>query len=190
MSKLDFVVSQFTLAAGASQPIHIPGTFFYFTESNGDVDVVVDRAGGGQGFEAGLGWSTPAGQQFDQLLVRNSGAASVTFTIAIGYGDLRDARAQFASSLKVGAGGDTFSDDGAVSIGTVAVTLLAANADRTRAIVRAGAADLWLGPANTVTAAGEPTVKAGAQIEVLHRGIIWGIRLTPAVNAGALEETE
>lgn len=188
VAKVNFQISDYTIANGASEILAIPGEFFHVLRSTAAFNVYVDDGGKIAGMTEGLGWRV-RGEPFAKLRLENVSGASVAIKIAVGFGDFNDARVQFSTALKVGASAAAFTYGG-VSVGTAAVQLSAANVDRTRAIVRAGGTDLWLGPDNTVTATGPATVQAGQSLEILHRGAIYAIRAAGTVAAGFYEETE
>ena len=181
--------ADYLIPAYGSLIVDTTGGFVRCLSAATDFEVGID---GGSGFylAAGMSYTTPNPDGFRRLELFNDGAAALSVKLAIGWGELQDDRAQFDQSIAIKGGGASFTDNAAVSVGTVAAQILAANNSRTRAIIRAGGGALWLGPNNTVTASGLATIAAGGELEILHAGAIWGIRSAGTVDAGAYEETE
>lgn len=175
------------IAAGASFITGISGTYFSVLSATQDSFGVGLNGLAVNDFAPGMKVRAPV--RLEQLqIVNRSGSAVLELTYAVGDGDLDDSRLGLVGAVLVNrAAGNSFADDGAVSVGTAATALLAANGNRTRAVIRAGAADLWLGGAG-VTAAGVPTVAAGGELEIFHTNPVYGIRAAGTVDAGTYEE--
>lgn len=189
VASVNFQILSFAIPDGDSRIVTVRGEFFHVVQSTHEFDVIIDDNGRASGVSEGLGWRARAGETFDRLRIENQSGAAIDIRIAVGFGDFIDARVQLSTALKVGASAASF-DYSSVSVGAAAAQISAANADRTRALIRAGGADLWLGPDNTVTATGPATVLAGEVLQVLHRGAIYGIRAAGSMAVGFLEETE
>lgn len=177
-----------TVAPGAESVLAIYGSYLACLESNQTEFRVRLNDGSLETFFKGLKVRM-AGGPLIKLAVENPNATDLAVELAIGSGDIDDARLAIVGGVPVRGAGAAFTHDGAVSIGVAAVQLSAINLSRSRAIVQAGGLDLWLGPTNAVAAAGAPTVPAGGVLDVQHTGALWGIRAAGTTDAGFLEET-
>jgi hypothetical protein len=181
--------ADYIVPANGSITIAATGGFVRCLVSAIDLKLIVDDRAQ-MYFAAGMAYSPPNAAGFKRLELVNETASATTVTLAIGWGELKDDRVNLSGTIPVKGTATTFTDNGNITVGTTTVTVLAANASRTRAVIRAGINDLWLGPTSPVSSAGEPTVPAGGEMEILHTGIIWGIRAAGSVLAGAYEEAE
>lgn len=92
------------------------------------------------------------------------------------------------AQLTVGDLANSFTWDGAVTVGTSAVQVLTSNSNRRRALIYAGSADLYISPTSTVVTTGVVPIPAGSFAEVLHTGDLYARRAAGSVNAGVIEE--
>ena len=119
----------------------------------------------------------PPGFDFEKLRVANPNGTTLIASLLIGTGDFDNLAAEIAGVLPVVSAGNGMAVS-TVSVGTAAAQLLAANADRTSALINAGALDLYIGPDNTVTTGTGWRIPAGGDLPLAHKGAIWGIRAT------------
>lgn len=180
---------QYSLAAGSGQDIVKKGNYVRFFSSDGveDLEIGFDNSTP-EPLPVGVGVHVPAG--FDRVRVHNPNAAAVVFQIAIADGEISDDRLTLTAGapMPVRGGGGSMTDTETI-VSNVAVQLLAADASRTAAVIRAGAADLWLGPDNTVVAGAVATVPAGQSLSVAHTGAVWAIRAgAGTLKAGVYKE--
>ncbi len=192
MSKIPYRPYSATLAAGAIAPHRFQGRYIRFLSAGAELEVRPVKIGENlsANFEPlpkGTSLDIPDG--YDEVIVRNPTGGAVAYTLVLSVAEFKDNRFTAEGSIAVRGGGDAFTDDPAVSVGSAAVEILAANSDRTAAIIRAGAAGLWLGPDNTVAASGVATMAAGEKMTITHTGAVWAIRSGGASDVGVYEET-
>lgn len=192
MSKIPYRPYPMALAAGASVTHRFEGRHIRFLSAGAVLEIKPVKYGANlsasfEDLPKGTSLEVPEG--YDEVIVRNPTGGEVSYTIVLSVAEFVDNRFTAEGSIAVRGGGDAFTDDPEVSVGAAAVEVLAANSDRTAAIIRAGSSDLWLGPDNTVSAAGVATLAAGEKMTITHTGAVWGIRSGGAVDAGVYEET-
>jgi hypothetical protein len=186
-----FITETLTVPAGGRVEKHGTFQFLRLQSASGAISLEIDGQSVGT-FAPGLAWYDPTDTNatFTDIAWINDTVAAVQVEYSAGHGFIADSRAQFDNAIRTKGGGQAFTDNGAVSVGTAAVLIIAANTKRTRAVIRAGSNDLWIGPAGTVTATGVPTIAAGAALEVEHTAAIYGVRAVGTNNAGVYEEAE
>lgn len=177
------------LAAGAARTLDVVGDYFLVISSTQTEFNVAFDNGPHIAFQQGFsGKVSNDGEPYEAVTIHNPNGSSLTVVLALGFGELWDNKATISGSVAVKAGGDAFTEQ-AVSVGTSAVELLAANTNRTSAVIRAGSSDLTLGPTSGVTALTPATIPAGASMTIAHTGAVYGIRAAGTANAGVYEET-
>lgn len=181
-----YIYQSVTLAAGVGEQVNITGNFIRILAATASPKVGIQDATP-QLLPTGIGVPVVGG--FTKLRIENPTIGEITVVLAIGDSAITDNRLNVDGSLKVRGGGLTFTD-GETIVSNTAVELLAANANRTAAIIRAGAADLWLGPDDTLTVGTVPTLAAGTSMTIAHTGAVYARRAASGtVPAGHYEES-
>lgn len=181
-----FIRRTLTLAAGVSEPIEITGHYYRVLSATDTVEVGIDQ-GSTYELEVGIGVPVPGG--FKQLRLYNPTAGSITVTVAVGIAAIDDDRQTLTGTVAVKGGGAGFTDT-EVTVGVTATLILAANANRTSAIIRAGAAGVFLGGAGmSAGTAGLETIGAGQSLTIAHTGAVYAIRSSGSSPVAVYEET-
>jgi|GEM_PF-3672808 len=179
-------VSTVAIPAGAAVAVEGWSQFIRIIETTGPVHVTLDGAGGAIRMTTGDRYTLgTTADPWRTARLQNRGSSAIQVTYAWGWGDLT-----LGGQLVETRGGGNRFHRYEHTVGTVPVLLLAANTDRTRAVIRSGADDLWVSPAGALVPSGVPDIPAGGHLTVEHRGDVWGVR---AVGGGlpvaVMEET-
>lgn len=180
-----YVYRLYVIAANDAETVYIDAAYVRLLSATATPRISFDD-GAENPLEVGIGIPVPQG--FKAVRLINPTASPLTVEVVFGIGNLADNRLNLTGAVSVRGGAETFTDSEA-EVDTSATQLLAANANRTAAVIRAGTADLWLGTDNTVTAGNVPTLAAGEKMTITHTDAVWGIRASGAAYAGAYEET-
>lgn len=187
--QIGMLVQDFTLAAGEEVPLAFQGDYVRNIDQTGTGPLAISLDGGPfSEFKEGAWFKLRPGTEFQVLRMQNRGAASLTVTLGVALGEFGYDALQVSGGIGTKGGGTAFTDVG-VSVDTTATLVLAANASRTGAIIRAGSSDLWLGGAGVTAHSGPATVPAGTSLTIQHTAAIYGIRASGSAFAGAYEET-
>jgi len=192
-----FFIYEITLAAGASETINCQGEFFNVLESDQAAFLIGTDEGRLCRVEQGYKWRAAPGEGYNRVYFENLSAVDpLTVSVALGFGDLEDSQTSVAGGVTLTGAVEIAPAADVCAVSSVNVTdaatqILAADADRTGGVVYAGTEDLWIGPDNTVTAAGPVYIPAGASLSFGHKGAIYGIRAAGlAADAGAYVERD
>lgn len=188
MKPIAFDLREYTLPPNSRNPVYFKGTSIRCLSASAEFAIAID-GGTAAGFFAGLTYSTPRDETYEEVALINRSGVPVTVRLALAYGDIEDDRLTLTAAVQI-APAVAFTDAPAVAVTDVAVQLLPANPNRTNCIIRAGAADLWLGPDALVGNAGVATVPAGGALTISHTAAVYARRSpTVTADAGVYEET-
>lgn len=186
------------VGANAIKPVELDGLAHYFNIYSQDgADDVLVSFDGAEPFtvEANVGQFIPQG--FERIKFFNPNAAEVYVEWAATNGEIKDRRLNLSGSItstisntvSVKSAAADFTDADTADIAdAAAVLILAANANRTGAVIDAGGKDLWIGPDNTVAAGAVPSIRAGTAKTITHKGDVWAIRAAGDSGAARVYE--
>lgn len=148
----------YTLAAGERIEISRKADFISCLASTAAFEIAVDNGDFGA-FEKGLTYRAPEGKNFGLVALVNTSGAPNTITVALGVGNIVDARLSLAGSVIASqpVTPPTWTNTATVSATAAAATaILAANASRAEAVIcnQDTANGIWLTPDNAAVAAG------------------------------------
>ena len=124
----------------------------------------------------------------NQLRFRNVGAGVASVEFEVTPDEIGDKRLAVDGVVGVRGGGSAMGAPAEVNVGVAAVEILAANTNRTSALIQAGGSGLFIGPDNTIAAGTIEDIPAGASFTVTHTGAIWAVRSGGAAFCRVKEE--
>lgn len=125
-----------------------------------------------------------AEQTFDDVILRNESGADNTVVVLIGVGNFQSPLTTIASAANAGT------NRGAVSIGTSAAVILAANTSRANLLVQnLSVNDLYIGVDSGVTVANGIEVPPNGSVLITHAAAVWGIASGASSDVRYFEET-
>lgn len=179
-----------TLSDGEVFPINRGGSFIHVLEASAEFTIRIDDTHELVG-KVNQSYKLPPGSEFDKVEVVNDSGGSLTFRVLVGSGDIKvqnvtvDTISGTVTVAQTQA--DTYAGS-AVSVGTTATSLAAANTDRKALHVRNnGSATIFVGPTGVTTANGYP-VEPGEDFVTACTAQLFGIVASGTENARVLEE--
>ena len=186
MSKINYRVYPFVLAAGEMVLHRFNGSHVRFLDATAELSVAFDN-GSFEPLPVALG--VEAEEEFEAVRVLNETANPVAYRLALSRKYVTDNRLEVEGSIAIRGGGSRC-DWSSIDVSNVAVLLLAANANRTSGFIKAGTAALWVDDIAGVAAGTLATLEAGETLNIAHTGAVYGIRgAIGALPAGAYEES-
>jgi|JI10StandDraft_1071094.scaffolds.fasta_scaffold06962_13 hypothetical protein len=177
-----------TVAPGAEWSLSVTYSFVYCHKSNQDeFEIGID---GDAPFSFGEGSKYKLPQEdgeAQQVRIRNIGGTTLIVDMGFGFGDFSTDALQFNGAIDVTTAANGFAVT-QPNVGTSAVLILPANANRSEARINAGAVDLCVGPTSAVTTTTGYPVAAWKEFIVKHRGEVWGVRASGPFTAPVIEE--
>jgi hypothetical protein len=130
-----YVTVDYELPPGGGLPVNRTGTFITCLAATAPFHICIDDAPPSE-FMQGLTFKCLPSDAFQKIRLENPGANPIFVSIAIGYGEVIDARASFADAIPVGSAPNFISGPD-VSCDAGQVTLLAAaDPDRREIIIK------------------------------------------------------
>ncbi|MEW8131482.1 MAG: hypothetical protein AB2758_20710 [Candidatus Thiodiazotropha endolucinida] len=178
-----------TLAADEEVLIHCAGaTAVRCLEGEDSFDIRPDDKNP-VAMELGIGFTYK--KPFNSLRIKN-GATAQTIKLAIGDGTIHDNR--MVGQLNITGGIKSAANPtvsyGAVSVGSTATLIQAANANRSSCLVQnLGAAPIYIGSDSSVTVSNGIEIPVGGSMEVKHIRTVYGICASGTQDTRYMEES-
>lgn len=175
------------LPAGGTITPQIAGKYVRVTKATGAVRV---RTSQGVDLTLELGLGVGFAEPFESLEIYSATAQQIE--LAVGFGQVDDNR--LVGTVNLTGGLSTAEVRGAthtasaVTVGTSAVQLEAADANRKNLIIQAISGDIFIGGANTVTVANGLKIAAGGSFETQGVGAVWAIAASAGVDVREWKE--
>lgn len=185
-----YTEDKIVLSPGERRTRALSGNKFSLYTATGPVELAFGEQTEFFAIKAGRSIPGPDGG-FEIVRFYNPGAVDITVEFAVSIADVRpfDVTISGSSAIPVRGGGSVAQPQVEMIVSNVAVLILAANANRTSAIIYAGTDGLFTGPNNAVTAGDVPTVPSGGSMSIGHKGAVFGIRkVAGTIKAAAYEE--
>ena len=177
-----------TVAAGKTDALDITGNYVRCVQSSLASFKIGFDGGPPQFFAQGLKIRNAPGQLFSQLTIDNTlGAAPLTYTLAVGTGDVDDSRVSGNTSVSTAIGAAATPSRANVTSGA-AVQLDGTAGRQSITVQNMDAAEtIYIGKDNTVTTATGYPIGPGGDITIDHsNGPVWAISSTAAGVAVAV----
>lgn len=175
-----------SLQAGINQTLSIDGSFFRVITSADEFQVQPDTGHRLAGLQSGMAYDHK--KQFKTLDLLSD--VNQVIELMAGSGRVEDNRTSISGIVDVSGKGATI-NNAAVTVGTVAAVLLAANADRRSMIILNNSAnDIYIGSDATVTTANGLKIAAGQTITIdkAPQAAIYAIGSAAGLDVRTLEE--
>lgn len=173
--------------AGVTHTFAVTGRYMRILQGAAPVKVQVDN---GSQFDLELG----VGAEFPDPFTTVQLTSDTAQTIKLAVSDLRVDDNRLVGVVDIQGGLDTKEVEAstnaasAVTVGTSAVQISAANASRKSIIVQAIGGDIFIGGANTVTTATGLKVAQGGSFESRTQGAIWARAATAGLDVRVWQE--
>ena len=152
------------------------GVQIVFGQSAQPTDVV----GAGVGYE--FNYVVPS------ISIINRSGGPITITMILAIGKIYDDRLNIVGSITSTVNSFNTLAASQVNVGNSAANLIAASANNRNITIQAGAADLWIGATNAVTAATGLLIPASTTLKLNTKSAVWGIRSGFSTTASIAEE--
>lgn len=171
------------LTANELQKVSLAGKTLAILDISGSIRLKVDNNETTR-IRAGMSFKLPDG--FEDLYFEETAGATASFIIAVSIGDIFDNRLSVNSTLNVKSG-DTLENPAAVSVGTVATQIVAADSTRNSVEIFNNdlAETLYVGDSGVTTATGRP-VAPQTGIGIDTGAAVYGIVASGTVDARIL----
>jgi len=173
-----------SLTAGQSLQLNVSGEFIAVIEASSPFYCAPDGDDSAE-LESGLKWRPS--QQFKTLTLKSDLTQSIK--LAVGRGDFDDSRLVVSGGLKTQGKSADNANYGAVTVGTSAVLIKAANASRSTILIQnLSSVDLYVGANSAVTTASGFLIGSGGSAEMKTASDIYGIALSAGLDVRYFEE--
>lgn len=170
-------------------PLHVSGSYIRLLSASGPLKVSAD---GGNKFDFELGIGVRFPERFRFLSIES--ATNQTVRLAVSDAGVDDSR--LVGSVDITGGLDTKEvmptnlTAAAVTVGTSAVVVAAANVDRRSVLIVNNAANvIYVGPAGVTTATGVPVAAGGGALTLNTTAAIYAIAGSAGNNVRVLQES-
>ena len=181
----------YTLAAGEARRVSVRGRHVRGTAGDAPYNLRIGRDGAPTKFQTGIAFGGPG--EFSELeIINDLAGASQTIEILVSDGVTDDNRlvGQIDITGGIRLAGNRTVDHGAVTVGTSAALVRAANDARNSILIQnLGADDIYIGDSGVTTANGLLVGKNGGTISFTAQTAIYGRSASAGNDVRYLEET-